>query len=103
MLIYDCESIYVNNCVFKDNYAYYEGGAISSSDIYPDHSMYLTNCCFVSNSTNTTDGGGGAICMAWDDDTQIVNCVFTGNEAHNGGAVQGAKNVLTRPPNESGG
>jgi predicted outer membrane repeat protein len=51
--------------VFKNNYAYEEGGAISSSDV-SDHSMYLTNCYFVSNSTNTTDGGGGAICMAWD-------------------------------------
>lgn len=68
----------VMDCVFTDNHAYAEGGALYSLGGCPT----LTNCCFAGNSASS----GGALF----DETggvTLVNCTLVGNRAQEASAI----------------
>ena len=67
-------AITVSNCVFSDNYAEYEGGAIWMDS---DSTLTISNSTFTGNSS--TDGG--AIMMNSDTELVITGSRFTDNHA----------------------
>lgn len=77
------------NCVFEDNFADYEGGAISSNWI----TLRLENCTF---EDNYADYEGGAVSFFSNHgptraaQLYVVNCIFENNLAgYSGGAIEG--------------
>ena len=69
------------NCIFTDNSADVNGGAMHFSE------GSAVNCTFTNNHAGSS---GGAICSAYNDyhTNNIKNCIFTDNSAgENGGAV----------------
>lgn len=68
----------LDNCVFSDNHAIGDGGAVAGVSSYPR----VTNCLFVNNTANR----GGAIALAYSDQ-RIEGCTFTGNRAAEGGGL----------------
>jgi predicted outer membrane repeat protein len=93
MIIYH-SSLTVKNCIFTNNSAAEDGGAVYSIDASPAFS----GCTFSNNSTSGYDGGAiynesiyGSASLA------LTDCSFTGNTArHNGGAIanSGQSNVM---------
>ncbi len=76
--------LYISNCEFVDNYAYYNGGAIY---LY-NGGLFCTNSTFAGNTTeyNTTNSahGGGAIALRnydYSGESLIGNCTFSDNVA----------------------
>ncbi len=63
----------INNCIFKDNYAYY-GGGIYNYGALP----YISNCTLTSNKAQTW--GGGIYNTAYSSPT-IINCLIVNNNA----------------------
>ncbi|MHC4159165.1 MAG: S8 family serine peptidase [Planctomycetota bacterium] len=97
----------INNCIFTNNSARWDGGAINNLASSPT----ITNCTFINNSAIGNDGGainnenssprienctfiansaydwGGAVRNVIDCNPQIINCIFTANSADDGGAM----------------
>ena len=69
------------NCVFENNYANYEGGAIFVKDAY----LNISGCKFISNEASW--GNGGAIYYTNCLNSVVENSIFISNEANNGGAI----------------
>jgi hypothetical protein len=69
----------VTNCVFKNNIADVQGGAINLSNV---DSVFLTNCLIVDNQANGIGTGGGLAINSSDTlgvYTEIMNCTFANN------------------------
>jgi uncharacterized repeat protein (TIGR02543 family) len=66
-------------CLFKENSATTEGGAVNISDGAP----IFSNCDFIDNSAPTT---AGAV-KNTNADTKFYNCRFLGNSSNQGGAL----------------
>ena len=78
------DSLVVYNCSFRDNFANMSGGAISSESV-----MEISNCLFENNSAGYS---GGAIFVTNELDglyhkTSVTNSSFASNKAVDGGAV----------------
>ena len=73
----------ITQCLFKDNEAYGEGGAIKFSG---DSGAQIDSCRFINNSVSY---GGGALCLYGCVGTRITNSLFTANHTiyHSGGAA----------------
>ncbi len=69
----------VDNCLFVDNAAFFDGGAVSVADGGPK----FTRCVFVGNHSG--EGGGAVSCQGGS--AQFEDCQFTDNVAGFGGAV----------------
>ena len=65
----------LTNCVFENNYANQWGGAISGNG-------YIYSCKFINN---TCDSSGGALMLNLE--STVENCRFIGNTAYSGGAI----------------
>lgn len=83
-------SISLNNLVFRDNYAYINGGAVNSIDSNAE----IRNCRF---EDNTCAFGGGALTHQGSS-LLLVGCTFEGNTAGYGG---GAAQFLNSGPNKT--
>ena len=97
----------INNCIFTENTARWDGGAINNLASSPT----ITNCTFINNSAIGNDGGainnensspriencifiansaydwGGAVRNVVNCKPQIINCTFTANSSDDGGAM----------------
>lgn len=74
---------YVSNCIFTDNYAENDGGAVYNEGFKEPYTEFY-NCEFYNNNSGRF---GGA---AYSKDTANVKykeCEFTGNTSNNGGAI----------------
>lgn len=79
----DGTSFYVDNCSFRENEAYYDGGGLCLYDGgYTGVIMSLTNSLFV-NNRSTNGNGGGAYIYASDGG---MNCIVSGNEFSSNGS-----------------
>jgi predicted outer membrane repeat protein len=80
------------DCLFENNKAYSEGGAIKFSS---DYNTEIVGCQFINN---TTGYGGGAINFYSVVDTKMIQCLFANNSTtyDNGGALKalGSDNSL---------
>lgn len=82
----------INNVIFKNNTAFYGGGALYNVDL--TGSPIVTNCQFLSNTatqTTANDGSGGTGGAVYNDQSQptFINCVFAGNYAsRDGGGIE---------------
>lgn len=70
----------ISNCVFRDNYTDYAGGAIVVNTSNP----VIKDCVFENNRALQY---GGGINFMNESDPKIINCRFTGNSAYSGGAI----------------
>ncbi len=77
----------INNCIFRNNYAFGFGGALANiADYSATCTSLITNCTFENNICDNDGGGlynGGKVngnCQP-----QIIDCVFNSNTAGNGG------------------
>ncbi|NOG53220.1 MAG: hypothetical protein HND57_02635 [Planctomycetes bacterium] len=66
-----------HNCDFRNNYAFDNGGAISSWSLTAQ-TAEVANCLF---HENTVDLQGGAVAINCDGDHRIVNCTLSRNKA----------------------
>ena len=66
-------SVSVANCIFEDNYAAVQGGAIANN--FLNGSATIGNCSFINNSSSY----GGAV-DNHDTPSRMDRCLFTGNE-----------------------
>jgi|GEM_PF-2083929 len=112
----DIQNINISNCIFRNNHAANQGGAIKIHDnistdedsIQIDNSLFYRNtayngaalntsdaqvdlayCSFVENTATRTDGLGSTV-WYWgggSDDPTVRNCTFTGNSSYNGAAI----------------
>lgn len=70
----------ISNCIFRDNFTDYAGGAIIINSSDP----IIKDCRFENNRAKQY---GGAIAFMNESDPKVINCGFTGNSAYSGGAV----------------
>ena len=79
-------NITIKQCLFKENAANYNGGAI---DIEFSQSLLLKNSTFVRNTvkTLTGKGSGGGIVLISTSDITVQQCLFKENTAIYGGGV----------------
>ncbi|MCK4886132.1 MAG: right-handed parallel beta-helix repeat-containing protein [Planctomycetes bacterium] len=81
------DDMVVANCVFKDNYSSYSGGAVYTTSYQYEETVIFENCVFSDNRAGMSSTGyGGAV---YNDGVKAVfsNCVFSGNGAADGGAI----------------
>ena len=80
-------SITISECEFRNNVAYYSGGAVSapSSNIFVDSSVF---------ENNTARTGGAIYCSSAN--SQIVNTTFLSNRIRSGGSHGGTILVFSR-------
>ncbi len=78
--IYHSGNITIADCVFTENGAGYEGGAIASDS--PEGGL-IEDCRFTTNSSNTE---GGAIHIQGNY-TTVRNCIFDDNRSGKGGSI----------------
>ena len=77
----------LDNCVFRDNTAIYNGGAIYHNG---QVNSTLKNCVF---TENTSSGGGGAIRNTDLANPTFTNCIFSKNQAQTfGGGIRNSNN-----------
>ncbi len=79
----------INNCIFKNNYAFGFGGGLANIADYDATCNSLVSNCIFENNFCDNDGGGifnsGKVnghCQP-----QIIDCVFDNNTAENGGGA----------------
>ena len=79
-------SPHVNDCIFQENSATRDGGAMCNLSGTGANSLLVTNCLFVDNLAT---GKGGAIYNASNANPKVsvFCCTFSSNSATNGGAV----------------
>jgi len=78
----------IKNCVFENNSASSDGGAVC----YSTSSFSFNNCTFIGNSASD-DGGAFSspiFCYSYDS-SYFTDCTFTANSASDGGAVFSAE------------
>ncbi|MFT5885943.1 MAG: putative outer membrane repeat protein [Arcticibacterium sp.] len=86
------------HCLFDENIAMEDGGALEVFDTYNGDGPNFENCVFINNSAKK----GGAVHNNYDTESTFVNCTFTSNEATvNGGAMYNTSNFFI--PNGGGG
>ncbi|WP_143744780.1 carboxypeptidase-like regulatory domain-containing protein [Methanobrevibacter sp. 87.7] len=74
-------TVYVNNSIFKNNYAAYDGGAIKSER---RAQILIENSKF---SNNTSERDGGAVGFTIFSNSTLNNCIFEYNSGSWGGAI----------------
>ncbi len=76
-----CEDVRISHCIFRDNYASFQGGALCNN--FGTGPVTIDSCSFVNNHS----AYGGAI-DCHDTPSEITRSVFAGNSATNyGGAI----------------
>jgi predicted outer membrane repeat protein len=109
----DANNVTIANCVFRDNFAKYDGGAIynykssisfvncifsdnnsgdNGAGVYNSNSdAALTDCRFINNHCGNKGGG----IYNYQSPSELINCLFSGNHADsNGGAVYNGYKVV---------
>jgi len=77
-------SPYIKNCLFRNNYAEFKGGAVNCFKSYPD----FGNVIFTGNISGF-NGGAVEISSFNDADVDFYNCVWYDNHSRRGGAITG--------------
>ncbi len=80
------DTVVVCDCVFEDNTAAYEGGAVASYGSPWQVCLLLKSCIFKENQSGLT---GGAVVTSGED--CLESCLFEGNRSKTGGAVRVAR------------
>ncbi|MCP4546260.1 MAG: hypothetical protein GY835_07330 [bacterium] len=83
-----------DNCIFRDNEAVYEGGAIKTTNPGP---TTITNCSFIDNRSGET---GGAITTGQFGDLSLDHVLFAGNFTFvQGGAINVGSHIVVTATN----
>lgn len=83
----------IENCVFRDCDAGFQGGAVAYTQMAATGtSRTLRGCLFVGNGTTDTWNGGAVLAA----DVLVDRCTFLGNLADGGGAIGLVEDVFVR-------